>query len=131
MKNTVTDIFPHDNDLNVAQKINTIELENWISHLNYVQSEHKNLITFYNTQEEDIATRSKEELLQRFEVKRVDNDVLLSSFNNYKNKRSQFIECEGLQCDMVFRKEHESCRRMYLYHIDKYRKLKSQFLMKS
>jgi hypothetical protein len=126
MKNTATEIFQHDNKLDVAHKINNIELENWISHLKYMKSELKNLLVFYSTYENDSAI-SKEQLMQRFEIRRVDNKVLLSTLLDYKNKRVQLAECEDMQCDMVFIKEHESFRRMYLYHVDKYRKLKSQF----
>jgi hypothetical protein len=126
MKNQITDIYAHDNELDVAHKINNIELDNWISHLNYVKSELNNLLVFYNSHETE-HTESKESLVERFEIRRVDNNVLLKSFSNYKNKREQLAECENIECDMIFIKEHESYRRMYLFHIDKYRKLKDRF----
>jgi hypothetical protein len=126
MKSQISDIFAHDSELDVAHKINNIELDNWISHLNYVKSELNNLLVFYNSHETE-QVDSKESLEQRFEIRRADNNVLLKSFMNYKNKREQLAECEDIECDMVFIKEHESYRRMYLFHIDKYRKLKDQF----
>lgn len=128
MKNQISDIYTHDNELDVAHKINNIELENWINHLNYIKSELNNLLVFYNSQENEQAA-SKESLVQRFEIRRVDNEVLLRSFNSYKNKREQLAECEDIECDMVFIKEHESYRRMYLFHVDKYRKLKDLFFL--
>lgn len=126
MNTNATEIFTHDNEIDVAHKINAIELENWINHLNYVKSEVDNLTSFYNAQS-DRKRNSKESMIQRFEMKRVENDVLLDAISRYKNTRSQLIECDSTDCDMSFINEHESCRRMYLYHIDKYRKLKDQF----
>lgn len=126
MKNQTSNLFPHDNELDVAHKINNIELDNWISHLNYVKSELNNLLIFYRAQETK-KPESRESLIQRFEIRGIDNAILIKSFNDYKNKREQLIECEDIACDMFFLKEHEACRRMYLFHVEKYRKLKDQF----
>ncbi|QHI39302.1 hypothetical protein IMCC3317_47120 [Kordia antarctica] len=126
MKELQIEIYPHDSEVEVAHKINTMELENWINHLTYVRGELKNLVGFYNAQ--PIEKRmGQEKIIQHFEMKKVDNDVILSSLINFKNSRTAIAECEDTSCDMVFLQEHEKCRRMYLFHIDKYRKLKDQF----
>ena len=35
-----------------------------------------------------------------------------------------------MNCDMTFLKEHEAYRKSYLYHLDKYRRLKDEFFDK-
>lgn len=126
MKQLQIEIYPHDSEVEVAHKINTMELENWINHLTYVRGELKNLVGFYNAQ--PIEKRlEQEKMTQHFEMKKVDNDVILSALVNFKNSRIAIAECEDTSCDMVFLQEHEKCRRMYLFHIEKYRKLKDEF----
>lgn len=129
MKELHIEIYPHDSEVEVAHKINTMELDNWINHLTYVRRELKNLVDFYNAQPID-KRLEQEKMTQHFEMKKVDNDVILSSLINFKNSRTGIAECEDTSCDMIFLQEHEKCRRMYLFHIDKYRKLKDEFFSK-
>ena len=44
METLQTEIYEHDNDVDVTHKINTIELDNWINHLKYIKKELKNCI---------------------------------------------------------------------------------------
>lgn len=126
METSNIEIHAHDNDVEVAHKINTMELHNWINHLTYVSKELKNLITFFNSQPTEIRLE-REKVSQRFEMILVDNDVILSQLLSFKNTRTSIIECQDMQCDMSFIQEHEKCRRMYQFHIEKYRKLKDAF----
>lgn len=126
METSNIEIYAHDSDVEVAHKINTMELHNWINHLTYVNRELKNLITFFNSQPTEIRLE-REKVSQRFEMILVDNDVILSQLLSFKNTRTSIIECQDMQCDMSFIQEHEKCRRMYQFHIGKYRKLKDAF----
>ena len=120
------EIFAHDSDVEVAHKINTMELQNWINHLTYIRKELNNLLGFYNAQ--PIEKRMEQEMTsQSFEIKKIDNDVILSQLQKFSDSRETIAECQDTHCDMSFIQEHEKCRRMYLYHIDKYRKLKDSF----
>lgn len=120
------EIFEHDTEVEVAHKINTMELNNWINHLTYVNQELNNLIRFYNSQ--PINKRlAQEDISRNFEIKKVDNDVILNKLQQFKDSRVVISECDNVNCDMSFIQEHEKCRRMFLYHIDKYRKLKDTF----
>ena len=66
-------------------------------------------------------------VIYRFNKKQNENDVLLKALLQYNGNRSKIIECEDTECDMVYISEHESYRRSYIYHLDKYRRLKDDF----
>lgn len=123
-----TKIFHHDSDLDVTHKINTMELSNWLNHLVYIKKELINLI---NICTDDLNKKlGDDSVVERFQKKKVENEILLEALNKYSNSRSQIVECEDTDCDMVYITEHESYRRSYLYHIDKYRRLKDEFFNK-
>ena len=128
METSNIEIYAHESEVEVAHKINTMELHNWINHLIYVRKELNNIIGFYNAQPDE--KRLEQEMTsQRFEMKQVDNDVILSELHKFKNSRGSIAECQDMLCDMTFIQEHEKCRRMYLFHIDKYRKIKDSFFV--
>lgn len=126
MKTLNIEIFDHDSEVEVAHKINTMELHNWMSHLTYIHKELNNLLEFYRSQ--TVEKRIElEKIYEAFEIKQVDNGVILRHLLEFKESRNKVSECEDMQCDMSFIQEHEKCRRMYLYHIEKYRKIKDLF----
>lgn len=123
-----TDIYDHDNDLDVTHKINTIELDNWINHLKYIRKELVNLI---NLCSDDLNKKlDNDSVFVRFQKKKIENENLFNALTKYAASRSNISECEDTQCDMVYITEHESYRRSYLYHLDKYRRLKDEFFDK-
>ncbi|WP_034921774.1 hypothetical protein [Gillisia sp. CAL575] len=123
-----TEIYNHDSKIDVTHKINSIELDNWINHLKYIKKELSNLIGLYG---EDLSSEFKDEtILQKFQKKDSENDLLLKALHKYMGSRGDIRECEDTQCDMIYITEHESYRRSYLYHLDKYRKLKDDFFSK-
>ena len=122
------EIFEHDTDVDITHKINTMELDNWINHLKYIKKELNNLIGICNT--ELNSKLDDNNVVQRFEKKQNENDTLLNALLKYDSSRSHIIECEDTDCDMVYITEHESYRRSYLYHLDKYRRLKDEFFNK-
>ncbi|WP_027880558.1 hypothetical protein [Mesoflavibacter zeaxanthinifaciens] len=128
METLKNDIHDHDSDLDITHKINTMELDNWINHLKYILKELNNLIGICN--QELNQKLDDNSVVERFEKKKKENDTLLSALLKYRISRSNIIECEDTQCDMVYITEHESYRRSYLYHLDKYRRLKDEFFNK-
>jgi len=121
-------IYNHDSDVDVTHKINSIELDNWINHLKYIKKEIDNLISLCG---EDLSHKlDHESVLQRFQKKELENEALLTALKKYMNTRDEINECEDTQCDMAYINEHESYRRSYLYHLDKYRRLKDEFFSK-
>lgn len=128
MKPLNTEIYNHDTDVDVTHKINTIELENWINHLKYIKKELTNFIGLCSN---DLSDKLEDEnTILKFQKKDIENESLLNALRKYMNSRSDIVECEDSQCDMVFITEHESYRRSYLYHLDKYRRIKDEFFNK-
>lgn len=128
METLNTQIFDHDADVDVTHKINTIELDNWINHLKYIKKELRNLIGLCG---ENLTHKIEDEnIIEKFNKKDVENDTLINALRNYMTSREQIIECEDVKCDMIYITEHESYRRSYLYHLDKYRRLKDEFFSK-
>ncbi|WP_194852266.1 hypothetical protein [Nonlabens antarcticus] len=123
------EIYSHDNDVDVTHKINSIELDNWINHLKYIKKELQNLIGLYG--DDLIAKMQDQSVLEKFQKKDSENENLISALHRYMDSRRDIIECEDTHCDMVFITEHESYRRSYLYHLDKYRRLKDEFFNKA
>lgn len=122
------EIFDHDTDIDVTHKINTIELDNWINHLKYISKELVNLV---NLCAEGLNMKlENDNVLARLEKKIEENEALLNALQKYSVVRTDIIECEDTQCDMVYITEHETYRRSYLYHLDKYRRLKDDFFKK-
>ncbi len=123
-----TEIFNHDTHVDVTHKINSIELDNWINHLKYIKKELVNLMVLCR---KDLKNKLGDDtVVVRFQKKESENDMLLNALQKYSNSRESIMECEDTACDMVYIKEHESYRRNYLYHLDKYRRLKDEFFNK-
>lgn len=121
-------LFTHDSDVDLTHKINTMELENWINHLKYINKELDNLITMCDQGlDKKLNDRT---VAERFKKKGIENQTLLNALLRYSNSRINIAECEDTACDMIYITEHESYRRSYLYHLDKYRRLKDEFFNK-
>lgn len=125
METLQKEIYNHDSDVDVTHKINSIELDNWINHLKYVRKELNNLIGLCG--EELTHKLEDESVLQKFKKKDAENEALINALHKYMSSRRDILECEDTQCDMVYISEHESYRRSYLYHLDKYRRIKDEF----
>ena len=128
MKTENIQIFDHDTNVDVTHKINTMELDNWINHLKYIKKELTNLINICKNELKD--KLDDKSVANKFEKKEIENETLLNALNTYSKSRLNIIECEDTQCDMIYITEHESYRRSYLYHLDKYRRLKDEFFNK-
>ena len=128
MKTENIQIFDHDTNVDVTHKINTMELDNWINHLKYIKKELSNLINICKNELKD--KLDDKSVVDRFEKKEIENETLLNALYTYSKSRLNIIECEDTQCDMIYITEHESYRRSYLYHLDKYRRFKDEFFNK-
>lgn len=125
METVNININSYDKDLDVSHKLNTTEISNWLKHLKFTKEELKGLIKLCS---KDLKNKLYDEkILSEFEKKNQENDNFISALNHYKSTREHIAECEDLDCDMVYIKEHEAYRKSYHYHLDKYRKLKDHF----
>lgn len=121
------EIYDHDSKIDVTHKINSTELNNWINHLKYIKKELNNFIGLYG---KDLSNAPDDGIIAKFQEKDAENDLLLKALNKYNSSRGDIRECEDTECDMIYITEHESYRRSYLYHLDKYRTLKDEFFNK-
>ncbi|MDX1272092.1 hypothetical protein [Bizionia paragorgiae] len=128
MSTNNTEIYNHDDDIEVTHKINTIELENWIKHVTYIEKELNNLIGLCKQQVSE--TDAKNSILERFVEKKAENEELKMALEKYALSRVNLKECEDMACDMVYISEHESYRLRYLVHLDNYRTVKDDFFSK-
>ncbi len=118
-------IYDHDSPEAIAFKNNSIELDNWIEHLNYIEKEIVNLLNLGNS-----------ELLKVFESKNVigklarekeKNVATIDAFLKYKEGLPKAAECEDVDCDMFYVTEHEKFRKTYLAHLKSYREVKEEY----
>ena len=97
------EIFHHDTDIDVTHKINSVELNNWMSHLKYIKKELVNLIGLCTN--ELNGKLNDADVIERFNKKKNENEILLDALVKYANSRIDIAECEDTQCDMVYIKD--------------------------
>lgn len=125
METIQKEIPNHHADVDVTHKINKIELDNWINQLQYTKIELSNLISLCEDELSD--NLNDKSLYEKFQKKEIENENLLNALYNYLSSRNDIINCEDSQCDMIYLTVHDSYRRNYLYHLNKYQKLKNKF----
>ena len=118
-------IYNHDTPETIAFKNNTIELDNWINHLEYIEKEITNLV---NLSKVELANAlDQHPVLMKLSIKKKENNTTLNSFRKYKDGLPQAAECEDVDCDMFYVTEHERYRKVYMYHLEKYRRVKEEY----
>ena len=118
-------IYDHDSPEAITFKSNSIELDNWISHLEYIEKEINNLLNVGNGELSTVL--EQKQVLVKLSIKREENRVNLNVLKKHKNNLPQAIECEDVDCDMFYVTEHERIRKIYLYHLEKYRGVKEEY----
>ncbi|MDD7886775.1 hypothetical protein [Flavivirga sp. 57AJ16] len=122
MKTLNTEILNHDNDVDILHKYNSIELKGWVNQLQYIDKEVDKLLNLYaqSIQNEEIP----ESVLTLFSKRKEANKQLYNTVLKYANTYNKVVECDDIQCDIVFLGEYERLRKSYQYHLDKYQRLK-------
>ncbi len=118
-------IYDHDSPEAINFKNSSIELEDWIEYLNYIEKEISSLLNLIKP-----GTANNQELTLRtknFKEKRAKNTYNLNELMKYRNSLPKAAECEDVECDMFYINEHIKYRNMYREHIEKYRKVKEEF----
>ncbi len=118
-------IYDHDTPETITFKNNWIELDNWIGHLEYIEKEIVNLLNLSNGELFNIL--EEQPVLMRLSIKKEENRINLNAFRKYKNSLPLATECEDVDCDMFYISEHERYRKVYLYHLEKYRRVKEEY----
>jgi hypothetical protein len=118
-------IYDHDSPETITFKNNSIELDNWINHLEYIEKEISNLLNL--SKAELLNAMDQEPVLMRLSIKKEENRNNLNAFRRYKDGLPQAAECEDVDCDMFYVTEHERYRKVYMYHLEKYRRVKEEY----
>ncbi|MEO2060505.1 MAG: hypothetical protein ABGW76_10545 [Mesonia sp.] len=110
MNGKLKSILLHDNEHLVSHKRNNKELENWITHLLFIEKEIRYLkkLCKKNHIEKDYYSFKLE-----LERKELENNKLVSTLKKYNNNLSMWNECEDIACDRLFILEHELYRAKY------------------
>ena len=118
-------IYDHDSPEAINFKNSSIELEDWLEHLNYIEKEVSSLSNLVKSD-----TSDNQELkirLENLEQRRETNTDNLRKLMKYRNSLPKAAECEDMECDMFYINEHIKYRKMYRDHIENYRKVKEEF----
>jgi len=118
-------IYDHDTPETITFKNNCIELDNWIGHMEYIEKEIANLLNLSNGELLNIL--GQQPVLMKLSIKKEENRINLNAFRKYKNSLPLATECEDVDCDMFYISEHERYRKVYLYHLEKYRRIKEEY----
>lgn len=118
-------IYDHDSPEAINFKNSSIELEDWIEHINYIEKEISNLLNLVKSdlpENEDLLVQ-----LKKLEQKREKNNNHLDLLLKYRNTLPKAAECEDVDCDMFYVNEHMRYRNMYRNHLENYRNVKEDF----
>lgn len=118
-------IYGHDTPETITFKNNCIELDTWIHHLEYIEKEITNLINLSKGQL--ISALEHKPVLMKLSIKKEENRINLNGFIKYRDSLPQAAECEDVDCDMFYVTEHERYRKVYMYHLEKYRRVKEEY----
>lgn len=103
------------------------ELLVWIDHLKYVIKECNQLIKIDAKIKSVNTTEVKVSQLNNNLVEMKNRTVaFVDELQNYRGKLSDFKECNDLECDLFFIKNHDDFRSRYLSHLKAYRLLKDR-----
>lgn len=118
-------IYDHDSPEAIAFKNNSIELENWIEHLTYIEKEINNLLNLGRAELSKIFHSQSvlDKLVREKQATSTAKDALLK----YKEGLPKAAECEDVDCDMFYVTEHDRFRKSYLAHLKKYREVKEEY----
>lgn len=119
------EIYDHDSPETITFKNHSIELDNWLIHLNYIDKEVSNLLRL--EKKSGINFENNGKVLSELRVKREENALHLKTLKKYREGLPKAAECEDVDCDMFFVGEHEKYRKLYMFHLSNYRKVKEEF----
>lgn len=118
-------IYNHDTPEAIAFKNNSIELDNWIEHLNYIEKEIVNLLNLGNTELSKVF--ESKNVIEKLAREKETNTAAIDAFLKYKEGLPKAAECEDVDCDMFYVTEHEKFRKTYLAHLKRYREVKEEY----
>lgn len=120
-------IYDHDSPEAITFKNSSIELENWIEHLSYIDKEILHLLNLGKN--ERLKTIEIGSILLSLENKKEENANTIEELNKYRNNLPKAAECEDVSCDMFYVNEHKKYRKSYRDYLQTYREIKEEFFI--
>ncbi len=118
-------IYGHDTAEAITFKNNYLELENWITHLEYMEKEINNLLNLSQGELANVLRQNP--VVMKLSIKRKENTINLQAFRKYRDTLPKSAECDNVDCDMFYVTEHEKYRKVYMNHLEKYRRVKEEY----
>ncbi|HLT49977.1 MAG TPA: hypothetical protein VKZ90_05970 [Aequorivita sp.] len=118
-------IYDHDSPEAITFKNSSIELDNWIEHLNYIEKEIANLLNLGRAELSKVFDSPA--ILDKLVREKETNAKIIDTFLKYKEGLPKAAECEDVDCDMFYITEHERFRKTYLEYLKKYREVKEEY----
>ena len=112
--------YENDTEEQVLQKRSFLELNSWISTLNYGAKESNMLLKITENSINDTALSGL--LLENEKI----SSRLLGELINYRNSIDNLKECTDLSCDLFYLNRHETMREKMTKHMSVYRDLKNR-----
>ena len=118
-------IYDHDSPEAIAFKNNSLELDNWIEHLNYIEKEIVNLLNL--GKKDSLKSFDSQATLDKLISEKETNAATIDAFLKYRESLPKAAECEDVDCDMFYVTEHERFRKNYLSYLKRYREVKEEY----
>lgn len=113
-------IFNHETEGEITNIKDTSELKNWISHLEYFNTELEYLVALVKKH------NSQSNLIENLESQQKENKEEIAALFQYAPSISDSQECDDVDCDIFYLNKHEEYRDRYQKYIASYRKLKTK-----
>lgn len=112
--------YGNETDDEIVKRHMRRELQTWISHLDVISNEAKQL-------EKIIAKRLNDTELKRVLLENLkENSNLLDEFYSYRNDMNNVRECDEVSCDQFYKNQHDQVFEKYIESITKYRSIKDK-----
>ncbi|HPE82886.1 MAG: hypothetical protein KDC94_06230 [Aequorivita sp.] len=118
-------IYDHDSPEAITFKNSSIELDNWIEHINYIEKEITNLLNLGRAELSKVF--DFQTILDKLVREKETNAKIIGAFLKYKEGLPKAAECEDVDCDMFYITEHKRFRKTYLEYLKKYREVKEEY----
>ncbi|SDE88865.1 hypothetical protein SAMN05421636_108192 [Pricia antarctica] len=116
--------YSHEPDSKIMVKKDRAEVNNWTDDLEYIIQELEYLLGI-----EDRVLNNRPLYLQLHDLRR-ENQLKLGILYRYEASMRNAIECDTTDCDAFYLHKHEQNRNVYIDHLKKYRRIKSDVLSK-
>lgn len=118
-----TRIYNHDTEWDLFQKNNYAELQTWINLLESLLSELETIVRLAGKK-----IFTEKSLIQKVTDKKTETNSQLNLYYKYLNQVKEIRECEDMDCERYYQREHEQLRALFNYHFEQCSKLKCNLL---